>query len=88
MKKGDVVVIGGSAVGLTAAITTRRHYPDKSISLIRKERLVPIPCGIPYIFGTVGGPQSNLMPDTPLEKNNVEIILDEAKKLIERKNRY
>jgi thioredoxin reductase len=31
----DIVVIGGSAAGLTAAITARRHYPDKSILLVR-----------------------------------------------------
>jgi NADPH-dependent 2,4-dienoyl-CoA reductase/sulfur reductase-like enzyme len=78
MKNWDVVIIGGSAAGLTAALTARRHYPDKKILLIRKEKLVPIPCGIPYIFGTVGTPQNNLIPDTPLEKSNVEILLDEV----------
>ena len=75
MKKTDVAIVGGSAAGLTAAITARRHYPNKKILLIRKEKLVPIPCGIPYIFGTVGSPQKNLMPDTPLEKHNVEFII-------------
>jgi NADH oxidase (H2O2-forming) len=78
MKRSKVLIIGGSAAGLTAALTARRHYPDKSVLLIRKEKLVPIPCGIPYIFGTVGTPQNNLIPDTPLEKNNVELMLDEV----------
>ncbi len=78
MKAADVVIIGGSAAGLTAAVTTRRHYPDKSILLIRKEEQVLIPCGIPYIIGTVGSPEKNLMPDTPLEKNNIDLIVAEV----------
>jgi NADH oxidase (H2O2-forming) len=51
MKPFEVVVVGGSAAGITAAITCHRHYHDKSILLIRKEQQVLIPCGIPYIFG-------------------------------------
>jgi len=78
MKQADIVVVGGSAAGLTAAITARRHYPGKSILLVRQEKQVPIPCGIPYVFGTVGTPDKNLIPDTPLEKNNVELLLAEA----------
>ena len=78
MRKTDVAIVGGSAAGLTAAITARRHYPDKKILLVRKEKLVPIPCGIPYIFGTVGSPEKNLIPDTPLEKNNVDFMIDDV----------
>jgi NADPH-dependent 2,4-dienoyl-CoA reductase/sulfur reductase-like enzyme len=81
MKKKDVAIVGGSAAGLTAAITARRRYPKKEILLIRKEKLVPIPCGIPYIFGTVADPHNNLIPDTPLQKHNVEIMLDDVVEL-------
>jgi NADPH-dependent 2,4-dienoyl-CoA reductase/sulfur reductase-like enzyme len=85
MRKTDVAIVGGSAAGLTAAITARRHYPDKKILLVRKEKLVPIPCGIPYIFGTVGSPQKNLIPDTPLEKHNVEFMIDEVEEIAREK---
>jgi len=69
MKQADIVVVGGSAAGLAAAFTARRHYADKSITLVRKENQVLIPCGIPYIFGTLGSSQKNLIPDAGLQKH-------------------
>ncbi|MDO9537364.1 MAG: FAD-dependent oxidoreductase [Thermoplasmata archaeon] len=81
MKQADIVVIGGSAAGVPAAITARRHYPDKSILLVRKEEQVLIPCGIPYIFGTVGKPENNLIPDGGLINNKIDILVDEVTSL-------
>jgi len=78
MKQADIVVVGGSAAGLTAAITARRHYPDRTILMVREEEQVLIPCGIPYIFGTLGSPQKNLIPDGVLTKNNVDLLVAEA----------
>lgn len=78
MKHVGVLVIGGSAAGLTAAITSRRHYPEKNTLIIRKEEQVLIPCGIPYIFGTVGTPDKNLIPDGILQKNNIDLLIDDA----------
>ncbi len=78
MKQADIVVIGGSAAGLTAAITARRHYPDQSILMVRKEERVLIPCGIPYIFGTVGAPEKDLIPDAVLDKNDIELRITEV----------
>jgi pyruvate/2-oxoglutarate dehydrogenase complex dihydrolipoamide dehydrogenase (E3) component len=77
-RDADIVIIGGSAAGLTAALTARRHYPDRSVLIIRREEHVLIPCGIPYIFGTVGTPENNLIPDAILERNNVQLLIDEA----------
>jgi len=78
MQKADVVIVGGSAAGPTAGISSRRRYPDKSVLLIRKEEQVLVPCGIPYIFGTVGAPEKNLIPDALLEKNGIDLIQGEA----------
>jgi NADPH-dependent 2,4-dienoyl-CoA reductase/sulfur reductase-like enzyme len=76
MKDVDVLIIGGSAAGFAAAITARRHYPEASLAVIRQEEKTPIPCGIPYIFGTLGSPEKNLMPDPALAKNSAELIVD------------
>jgi NADH oxidase (H2O2-forming) len=78
MEQFDIIVIGGSAAGLTAAITARRHYSGRSILVIRREEQVLIPCGIPYIFGTVGTPQNNLIGDAVLEKNSIQLVIAEA----------
>ena len=79
MEGYDVIVVGGSAAGTTAAITARRHYPGKSILLLRKENQVPIPCGIPYMIGSVDDPGKNLIPvDTMMAGNRVDTRVDEV----------
>jgi len=77
MLKTDVLILGGLS-GITAGISCRRHYPDKKVVLVRKEGTVLIPCGIPYIYGTVGGPEHDVIPDGLLKNNQIELIKDEA----------
>ena len=78
MAKTDVLVIGGSATGLVAAMTAKSNNPDKSVTVIRKEEKVMIPCGIPYIFGTVGTSDNNILPDGGLKNLGVSIIIGEV----------
>jgi NADH oxidase (H2O2-forming) len=78
MKKVDVVIIGGSAAGSVAGITARRQNKDARIMLIRKETKVMVPCGIPYILGTLGSPDKNVIPDTMLSSNGIELMIDEV----------
>lgn len=81
MKKTDVLIIGGSAGGLTAAISARRNYPQKKITLVRKEEKVLIPCAIPYLFKTIDSVEKDLIPDAVLSKNQVDLVVDEATEL-------
>jgi NADPH-dependent 2,4-dienoyl-CoA reductase/sulfur reductase-like enzyme len=81
MRKTNILIIGGSAAGATAALTARRHYPEKEVTLVRQEKQVSIPCGIPYVFGTIGSPSKNLMPDALLEKEGVKIAVEKVEAL-------
>jgi len=78
VEKADIIVVGGSAAGITTAISARRYYADAKIMLVRKEKQVLIPCGIPYIFGTIGSPDKNIISDEILSKNNIELVIDEV----------
>jgi NADPH-dependent 2,4-dienoyl-CoA reductase/sulfur reductase-like enzyme len=77
MEKTDVLVLGGMS-GITAGISCRRLYPNKTVTLVRIEGTVLIPCGVPYIYGTVGGPGNNVIPDGLLENNDIRLIRGEA----------
>ncbi|HOK38596.1 MAG: FAD-dependent oxidoreductase [Bacteroidales bacterium] len=79
MKNTDVLVIGGSAAGMVAALTGKSSWSDKSFILIKKQKDVMVPCGIPYIFGTLNSSQLNIMPvDNMLAKAGIESIVNEV----------
>jgi NADH oxidase (H2O2-forming) len=76
MENTDILVIGGSAAGIVTATTAKSFHPDKSVLLVRKERSVMVPCGIPYVFGTLGGCDENQIPDAAV--TNAGVTLEEA----------
>lgn len=78
MKKTDLLVIGGSAGGILAATMARKAYGDIDITLIRKTDTVMVPCGIPYIYGTLRDLKKNIIPDSMLHNANINLIIDNA----------
>lgn len=76
--KTDILIIGGSAAGQVSAMTAKSAHPEKNVTLIRREEKVMIPCGIPYIFGTLGSSDKNISPDAGLEKLGINIFIDEV----------
>ncbi|MCK5740166.1 FAD-dependent oxidoreductase [bacterium] len=62
MNKTDILVIGSSAAGLVAALTAKSSNPDKNVTVIRMEEKTLVPCGIPYIFGSIKSSNNNIMP--------------------------
>lgn len=79
MKTTDVLIIGGSAAGMVTALTGKSSWPEKDFTLIKKQTDVMVPCGIPYIFGTLENSQQNIMPvDQMLTKNGIASIVGEV----------
>src|SRR6056297_1895277 len=78
MQETDVLVIGGSAAGIVAATTAKSFNPEKNVMLVRKDAQVLVPCGIPYIFGTLDDSTKNVVPDTVLSNAGVELKIDEV----------
>lgn len=87
MENTDVLVIGSSAAGLVAAVTGKTVNKDKEFTVIRKEEKVLVPCGIPYVFGSVESTENNIMPvDNMFDSANVKIKIGEVTH-IDRQNR-
>jgi len=85
--KTDVLIIGSSAAGLVAATTGKRIYKDKSFMVVTKQPKTLIPCGIPYIFGSVGSSEKDLMPAGKMfESMGIGLVVDEIL-TIERTNK-
>ena len=44
--------------------------------IIRKEKQVVVPCGIPYIFGSLDSSDKNLIPDAVLKNSGIRFMVD------------
>ena len=76
MEKTDVLIIGGGPAGIITAVTGKSFYPDKKFLLIRKEKQVVVPCGIPYVFGSIKNTDMALISDSVLNKSGIELKID------------
>jgi NADPH-dependent 2,4-dienoyl-CoA reductase/sulfur reductase-like enzyme len=85
--KTDVLVIGSSAAGLVAATTGKRIYKDKEFTVVTKQQKTLIPCGIPYVFGSVGSTDNDILPaEKMFEASGIKQIYNEVQS-IDRENK-
>ena len=86
MEKTDVLVIGGSAAGIVAAVTGKSSYPDKSFTLIRMEKETLVPCGIPYMFGSLENSNKNTVADGVITGAGINLKIGEVVSIDTKKN--
>jgi NADPH-dependent 2,4-dienoyl-CoA reductase/sulfur reductase-like enzyme len=81
MKKTDLLVVGGSAGGILSATAARKAYGDIDITVIRNTEKVMVPCGIPYIFGTLHTTDKNVLPDAGLLDAKIHLNIEHVTKI-------
>ncbi len=62
----DVLIVGGGPAGMMTGITAAQFWPHKKVQVVRPEADAVVPCGIPYIFGTLGGTEEDMAGRAPL----------------------
>jgi len=80
MIKKEILVIGGGPSAMVAAGGCRMFYPNKSVSVIKKDADSMVPCGIPYVFGTMlNSVEDDMIPCGDMAaKMGTELIHDKA----------
>jgi NADH oxidase (H2O2-forming) len=73
MEKHELVIVGGNAAGIQAAVCSQKHHGLKDIVVIRPEEKAMVPCGIPYIYGTLGEVDKNILSDALLGEAELKI---------------
>jgi NADPH-dependent 2,4-dienoyl-CoA reductase/sulfur reductase-like enzyme len=71
----DVLIVGGSAAGLSVANSTCVWYPDKKVTVVRNVPYTVVPCGIPYIYGTLNSVVKDKIPDEGYLDKGVNFII-------------
>jgi NADPH-dependent 2,4-dienoyl-CoA reductase/sulfur reductase-like enzyme len=82
-----LVVIGGDAAGMSAAMQVRRRQPDREIVVVEKGRWTSYSaCGIPYLVGGSVGDLDDLVarsPETFRDRHDIDVRLGHEARAID-----
>ena len=79
MEKFDALIIGGSAAGISAAMTARNGtIPKQRWPSSGRRRRCRCRAAFPTSLGRLGSSDKNLIPDKAVTGNGAELILDEV----------
>ena len=80
MGRGELVIVGGVAAGLAAAMEARRASPDLRITVFERTRDISYgACGLPYVVSGLIPALERLVVHTPeyfRERHRIDIRLD------------
>jgi NADPH-dependent 2,4-dienoyl-CoA reductase/sulfur reductase-like enzyme len=76
MKK--VVIVGGGVAAKGFVNASMALHDDIEYTIVRSNARGPVPCGIPYAFGTLKDPNENVSSDKKLLDNGVHLIIDDV----------
>ena len=80
-RKTDILIIGAGPAGIVCAMTARKYYPGKKITVMKDIEKGVVPCGIPYMFASLESPDENKLGTNALEEKGIKVIIDQAKKI-------
>jgi len=83
MIQKEILVIGGGPSAMVAAGACKMYYAQKSVSVIKKDADSMVPCGIPYVFGTMlHSVEDDMIPCGAMAaKMGTELIHDKVTKI-------
>lgn len=67
----DILIIGAGPAGMVAAMGSVINYMDKSVTVIRENEKLLVPCGIPYIYSQFKDRPEKLSKILLLEKQGI-----------------
>lgn len=78
MEQTNVLVIGGGAAGLIAALAARSHYPNKNVMLIHKEEKEAIQSSNQNLSRTHDSSEVVSLTDVGLKQAGVDVKINEV----------
>ncbi|MDM8534176.1 FAD-dependent oxidoreductase, partial [Clostridiaceae bacterium HSG29] len=76
MKK--VVVIGGGVAAKGFASAALALHNNIDLTVVRSNKRGPVPCGIPYAFGTLKDANDNISSDQGLIDNGLKLVINDV----------
>lgn len=74
----DIVIVGASVAGLSAAVVARRQFPAKTITMVLENHMEPPLSGVSFIFGKIGSDEGEGISGTALRENGIQHVVGDV----------